>query len=62
MCLIDNELTDCGGKWISNDTNSFKVVPEGAIDSVEVCIVVRVDVVKQCSLGPLSYSGITYSQ
>ena len=42
MCLIDNELTDCGGKWISNDTNSFKVVPEGAIDSVEICIMVRV--------------------
>ena len=45
VCLIDNELTDCGGKWISNHSNSFKVVPEGAIDSVEVCIVV--DVVKQ---------------
>ena len=47
MCLIDNELTDCGGKWIANDTNSFQVVPDGEIDSVEVCIVVSVDVVKQ---------------
>ena len=46
-------------KWISNDTNSFKVVPEGAIDSVEVYVVVRVDVVKKKgSLGPLPYNGI----
>ena len=54
MCLIDNELTDCGGKWFSNDSSSRRCnrFRWGLYCGSSRCCQI------ECSLGPLSYSVI----